>query len=1014
MNKLILTILGFIFVSNSFSQNATKIVIQDEKLDGYPANFPLLVTIAAKDNNLLLDINYNQSVTVSLDSGSVGSLSGTLTQNFVNGLATFSDLKINTAGTYKLKFSSGSLQDDGSSSFVVSTNLPQNNGPTNSIQVYEITDTVGKYEYIYAWVVAYDANSKIDTTNNNSIEIKNITNATLLNGNTQVNLSKGIGFFYDISLSEMGSYELVCSLKNTSFNDTITVLVESNAQLNCDTNSYSDKNNLGLYGGTALDLHFSHNDRLFIGTQTPHSLFYSDDIGNTWTQAFPHDSLLFNCDLSGWAGGATKILSNTQGWIATHTVYQSFSSSQISFNNGDSGSFKTAIDGYSLSLMGYDNGDVACIALNDYQMISAIGSYIVITENSTFDPLKDIIDLKNYLSPIPSNLIIKRLALINTSNPLNFYTILDTLSQDINSTTNKLHYYNGSVLTEISIPSTLSAISNVFTHPAQLTADTLFITGYDNLNNALSYRSYDGGLSWTNISFANQLVTDIEYNSNWVSLLTQSNGAILIASNGGLTKDYGASWDTISATSTLSSIGVSVHPSDLNTIVGNNVSGALVSTAGAKGPYIKSGNEGLEAIQIKDVAKGNDKSFFYIATDAGLAYTTAYNNNSILPFDKWQSPYGVFPISNTEAVCAVAIDPTDSLHVVAGGQLGFYVSTNGTNGFSKIVPTGFSSGTAINDIKFINSSTLVAIRGERNTSNVYGELWRSVDGGLNWSNVSPPNFYRGMCLAVASSANDTIIYAGTLPASLDSGYLWYSTDLGINWSIVNAGPKSQLDSLITGMGIAGIAIYPGSIDTLYVVATKGQSSVFAKSIDGGLSYSILNSNELLGESKAVEIYDYNNDTILSSFGNDIFMYSDLSKKFTMIHNGLPGEEQNVLESGSVLSGSTVGFFVIDLEPFDDIITTFNQPPTQNQNFNVYPNPSSGECYVEFYLEEKANCTITIYDIYGKKVKELLSSSSLEKGNHMYPFSTSKLSSGIYFIKSTIGKTNYTVRVVKNG
>ena len=53
--------------------------------------------------------------------------------------------------------------------------------------------------------------------------------------------------------------------------------------------------NLGLYGGPTTDLTYSSQtgNRLFAGVESPSSLFYTDDGCQTWTSAFPEDSLEF-------------------------------------------------------------------------------------------------------------------------------------------------------------------------------------------------------------------------------------------------------------------------------------------------------------------------------------------------------------------------------------------------------------------------------------------------------------------------------------------------------------------------------------------------------------------------------------------------------------------------------------------------------------------------------------------------------------------------------------------------
>ena len=256
MKKFIPTLIGLILFYNSFSfsqGNASKISIQNESLDAYPIGFPLYVKLWAVDSNAVLDSNYNQLVTVSIDSGSVGNLNGGASILFVNGIAIFSSISIDAMGQYKLKFVSGSLQDATSSTFTVTGGLPQGAGPTTSLHVFEYPTSVASDSLFNVIVFAKNSSQNIDTTNNDSVIIKNNSYPTDLSGYTQVRLNKGIGLLFDLSIHTNDTNQLICSLANTSFTDVINVVVTGNSTSTlCDSNKYSTKNNLGIYGGTKI------------------------------------------------------------------------------------------------------------------------------------------------------------------------------------------------------------------------------------------------------------------------------------------------------------------------------------------------------------------------------------------------------------------------------------------------------------------------------------------------------------------------------------------------------------------------------------------------------------------------------------------------------------------------------------------------------------------------------------------------------------------------------------------
>jgi hypothetical protein len=85
------------------------------------ANNPIspAVSVAVEDSNGNIVTSNTSNVTVALTNSAGAVLGGTLTQAAVNGVATFSDLSVNTPGTYALTGTDGSLTSAVSSSFTI-------------------------------------------------------------------------------------------------------------------------------------------------------------------------------------------------------------------------------------------------------------------------------------------------------------------------------------------------------------------------------------------------------------------------------------------------------------------------------------------------------------------------------------------------------------------------------------------------------------------------------------------------------------------------------------------------------------------------------------------------------------------------------------------------------------------------------------------------------------------------------------------------------------------------------
>ena len=128
-------------------------------------------TVEARNSNNVVDPTYAGNVTISKTSGS-GNMTGTLTQAFVNGVATFNNIQFDAASTYTISAASGSLTGATSGNIVVSTAVIYQK--INSL--IDLTD--GDYVIVANGNIAMNntvASSKLQSTSV-SVVSDNITN----------------------------------------------------------------------------------------------------------------------------------------------------------------------------------------------------------------------------------------------------------------------------------------------------------------------------------------------------------------------------------------------------------------------------------------------------------------------------------------------------------------------------------------------------------------------------------------------------------------------------------------------------------------------------------------------------------------------------------------------------------------------------------------------------------------------------------------------------------------------
>ena len=148
----------------------------------------------------------SSSVTLSIHSGP-GSIGGTDTLAASSGVATFSNVKLNTAGSYTLAASDGSLTGADSSSFTVNpaaaSQLAFNQQPTNVTAGVAISPSIT--------VDVEDQFGNIVTSDSSSVTLSINTGPGSIGGTDMVAASSGVATFGNVKLDTAGSYTLAAA-----------------------------------------------------------------------------------------------------------------------------------------------------------------------------------------------------------------------------------------------------------------------------------------------------------------------------------------------------------------------------------------------------------------------------------------------------------------------------------------------------------------------------------------------------------------------------------------------------------------------------------------------------------------------------------------------------------------------------------------------------------------------------------------------------------------------------------
>ncbi len=249
----------------------------------------------------------------------------------------------------------------------------------------------------------------------------------------------------------------------------------------------------------------------------------------------------------------------------------------------------------------------------------------------------------------------------------------------------------------------------------------------------------------------------------------------------------------------------------------------------------------------------NNHSEFYVAVASGNIWKTTNKGITFEPvFDK----YGAYSIG------CLAMDPNNSNVVWAGtGENNHQRALGYGDGVYKTVDGGKSwTNMGLKESRQIG----MVLIDPRNSNVVYaaaeGSAWgsggdrglyKTTDGGENWTKVLDISEHTGVNNIICDPRNPDILYATTeqrrrhVHTKIGGGpesAVYKSTDAGQNWrKIMNGLPSEHIGGM-------GIAISPQNPDVLYIIAeAANKSGGFFRTTDRGESWSKMSDHHSSGQ-----------------------------------------------------------------------------------------------------------------------------------------------------------------------
>lgn len=159
-------------------------------------------------------------------------------------------------------------------------------------------------------------------------------------------------------------------------------------------------------------------------------------------------------------------------------------------------------------------------------------------------------------------------------------------------------------------------------------------------------------------------------------------------------------------------------------------------------------------------------------------------------------------------------------------------------------------------------------------------------------------------------------------------------------------------------------------------------------------------SELYGWEEGLMAY-YNLNEVISVFGAPIVL--DITDNG---HSGilLSSTESDDIPNFSI--GAPVNFIDDDLDdlgnPCDNMTTNISNLNSSKENINIYPNPFKDKISIDFELYESKIADITLIDLTGREIKQIVNRQRLTKGEHHIELYPNDLLPSVYYLKIQLG------------
>ena len=576
---------------------------------------------------------------------------------------------------------------------------------------------------------------------------------------------------------------------------------------------------------------------------------------------------------------------------------------------------------------------------------------------------------------------------------------------ELYSSSDSYNAFSGST-TFSAISTTLSSPSVNWTAFGVAPDGRYFIGGTDNSTKFIAYSDDDGatyteyntgisGVSGSNFDFAG---SSLNYNVYFSSIYSTNKG-------------ISGSWLNFGSASAYT------HPNDgaVFTDPNNNAIVYMTTDQGLgvslnNGADIVSGDEGIEAVQVKDMEMTADKNTAWIASKSGIRKATNYQTTPTFT-------NAIFPMNDGSPYFSVGMPPSDS-NTCYAGNLRVYKTTDSGANWSRVftpenAPYNYSGVVQVNAITVCPYDENILMAGYELLGTVKGGLFYSLDAGATWSQqllhvASGVNDVDVNDIVFTQEGADIVAYVGVdYDLSSPTGRSVYKLiKNGSSWTV-----SRDMDSATTSTSTTIVATikdlsFDSSTSTLYAVGTDAGTNhpvVYSKALTGTALWTPFTVSGFDTSAGQIGKAITNSTDFLYVAVNNFVYYFEFGGTTWAKYDYPVGTEINFLFYDALLVGTGTGLYAQS----DPAVTLGVDEYFNNINgsLKVYPNPThQGEAMqIKYDLKRGGEVQIAIYDRLGR---EIVSTSKAYKseGTYELDLAPKKIKTGLYFVTVKLNNT----------